>query len=160
MAFRKSCLLVMLLGITVLFGACGEQATKNLTPSQPVLGNSLQVAATPTTPPLQITIKRQEMTPTPTPRPALQATAIPTTPPLNPPTNIPNTGTGATPYGPPPAMTSEEIQLTQQLFTLINSDRSIRGLYAYTWNATLAGGARPWRSPDRSHSRGSGRRSW
>jgi uncharacterized protein YkwD len=39
-------------------------------------------------------------------------------------------------------MTAEEVQLTQQLFTLINSDRAVRGLYAYTWNATLAGGAR------------------
>ncbi len=144
MALRKSWLLVMLLGVTVLFSACGEQATKNLTPSQPVLSNSLQVAATPTTPPIQVIVKRQEMTPTPTPtpQPTAQPTATPTTPPVNPPTNIPNTGTGAAPYGPPPAMTAEEVQLTQQLFTLINSDRAVRGLYAFTWNATLAGGAR------------------
>jgi uncharacterized protein YkwD len=132
----------MLLSITILFSACGEQATKHLTPSQPVLSNSLQIAATPTTPPIQITVKRQEMTPTPTPQPTLQPTAVPTTPPVNPPTNIPNTGTGAAPYGPPPAMTAEEVQLTQQLFALINSDRATRGLYAFTWNATLAGGAR------------------
>lgn len=39
-------------------------------------------------------------------------------------------------------MTAEEIQLTQQLFALINSDRAARGLYPFTWNATLAGGAR------------------
>ena len=39
-------------------------------------------------------------------------------------------------------MTTEEIQLTQQLFALINSDRAARGLYPFTWNATLAGGAR------------------
>lgn len=82
------------------------------------------------------------MTPTPTPQPTPQPTAAPTIPPANPPTNIPNTGTGAAPYGPPPAMTAEEVQLTQQLFTLINSDRAARGLYAFTWNATLAGGAR------------------
>jgi uncharacterized protein YkwD len=144
LAFRKSWLLVVLLGITVLFSACGEQATKNQTPSQPVLSNSLQVAATPTPPPIQVIVKRQEMTPTPTPapQPTTQPTAVPTTPPVNPPTNIPNTGTGAAPYGPPPAMTAEEVQLTQQLFTLINSDRAVRGLYAYTWNATLEGGAR------------------
>jgi uncharacterized protein YkwD len=144
LALRKSWLLVVLLGVTVLFSSCGEQATKNLTPSQPVLSNSLQVAATPTTPPIQVIVKRQEMTPTPTPtpQPTAQPTAAPTTPPVNPPTNIPNTGTGAAPYGPPPAMTAEEVQLTQQLFTLINSDRAVRGLYAFTWNATLAGGAR------------------
>jgi hypothetical protein len=39
-------------------------------------------------------------------------------------------------------MTSEEVQLTQQLFALINSDRAARGLYPFIWNATLAGGAR------------------
>lgn len=148
MAFRKSCMLIVLLSITILFSACGAQATQNQTPSQPVLGNSLQVAATPTPPPpIQITIRRQEATPTPRPTPQPTATpttppAIPTTPPANPPTNIPNTGTGAAPYGPPPAMSAEEIQLSQQLFALINSDRSVRGLPAFSWNATLAGGAR------------------
>ncbi len=39
-------------------------------------------------------------------------------------------------------MTAQELQLTQQLFALINSDRAARGLYPYTWNALLAGGAR------------------
>ena len=39
-------------------------------------------------------------------------------------------------------MTTEEIQLTQKLFAQINSDRAARGLYTYTWNETLAGGAR------------------
>jgi uncharacterized protein YkwD len=32
--------------------------------------------------------------------------------------------------------------LEQQMFTLINNDRAARGLPAYAWNATLAGGAR------------------
>jgi len=32
--------------------------------------------------------------------------------------------------------------LTQQLFALINHDRAVRGLYAFTWNTILAGGAR------------------
>ncbi len=141
MAFRKSWLLVVLLGITILFSACGKQTAKQLAPSQPVLSNSLQVNTAPTPTPIEIAVKRQEMPPTPTPKP--KPTPVPTTPPQqNPPTNIPNTGTGAAPYGPPPAMTAEEVQLTQQLFTLINSDRATRGLYAYTWNATLAGGAR------------------
>jgi uncharacterized protein YkwD len=39
-------------------------------------------------------------------------------------------------------MTNEETQITQQLFGLINSDRAARGLYTYSWNGTLAGGAR------------------
>jgi uncharacterized protein YkwD len=39
-------------------------------------------------------------------------------------------------------MTAEETQLTQQLFVVINRDRAARGLFAYTWNPTLAGGAR------------------
>ena len=135
----------MLLGITVLFSACGQQTAKQLTSPSPLLSNSLQTNTTPTaTPaPIQITVKRQEMAPTATPAPKPQPTPAPTTPPQpGAPTNIPNTGTGAAPYGPPPPMTAEEVQLTQQLFTLINSDRAIRGLYAYSWNATLAGGAR------------------
>jgi uncharacterized protein YkwD len=145
--FRKSWLLVMLLGITILFSACGQQTAKHTASSRPLLSNSLSIAATPTTAPIQITIKRQEMTPTSTPTPKPTPTAVPTTPPsapaqANPPTDIPNTGTGAAPYGPPPAMSAEEVQLTQQLFALINSDRAIRGLPAYSWNATLAGGAR------------------
>jgi uncharacterized protein YkwD len=39
-------------------------------------------------------------------------------------------------------MTAEEIRLSQQIFTLINSDRAVRGLYPYAWNSILAGGAR------------------
>jgi uncharacterized protein YkwD len=39
-------------------------------------------------------------------------------------------------------MTSEETQLTQQLFAQINHDRAVRGLYPFVWNNTLAGGAR------------------
>ncbi len=49
---------------------------------------------------------------------------------------------GPAPYGPPPAMTALEQYLTQKLFQQINSDRAARGLYPYTWNATLAAGAR------------------
>jgi uncharacterized protein YkwD len=145
LAFRNAWLLVVLLGITILVSACGTQTAKQQAHSQPLLSNSLPLNITPTPPPtpIDITIKRQEFVPTPTPTPKPQPTPIPTTPPQpNPPTSIPNTGTGSAPYGPPPAMTTEEVQLTQQLFTLINSDRAVRGLYAFTWNATLAGGAR------------------
>ena len=39
-------------------------------------------------------------------------------------------------------MTAQEVRLTQQLFALINHDRAVRGLYAFAWNSTLAGGAR------------------
>lgn len=46
------------------------------------------------------------------------------------------------PYGPPPAPTALETGLTRQLFAQINQDRAARGLYAFTWNATLAAGAR------------------
>lgn len=100
----------------------------------------------------QIVIPRQIATVTPTATAKTQPTATPipqktttvTNPPpvQAPPTNIPGSGSGVAPYGQPPAMTAEEIQLTQKLFALINSDRAARGLYAFTWNATLAGGAR------------------
>ena len=41
---------------------------------------------------------------------------------------------------PPP--TSQENQLAQQLFALINKDRAAQGLYPYASNSTLASGAR------------------
>jgi uncharacterized protein YkwD len=44
------------------------------------------------------------------------------------------------PWGQSP-VSSEAQQLTQQLFQLINSDRSACGLPAFTWNSTLANGA-------------------
>ncbi|MBV9258904.1 MAG: hypothetical protein JO215_12900, partial [Ktedonobacteraceae bacterium] len=69
MACKKSWLLVVLFGITVLFSACGQQTAKQLTSPSPLLSNSLQTNTTPTaTPaPIQITVKRQEMAPTATP---------------------------------------------------------------------------------------------
>ncbi len=151
MAFRKSWLLLVLLAMTILVSACGEQAIKQASTAGPTLGDAIHTdQQPPTTQPVQVVLQRQEATPTPrpTPSPTPQATATPTQAPAStpvqgaPPTNIPGTGTGAAPYGAPPAMTNEETQLTQQLFALINSDRAARGLYAFTWNATLAGGAR------------------
>ncbi|HEV2654609.1 MAG TPA: CAP domain-containing protein [Ktedonobacteraceae bacterium] len=150
MAFRKSWLLVAFLSLAVLLSACGGQVAKQASTVGPALNNAINESQNPVVPQAPIVLKKQVATPTstPTPRPTVKPTQapVPTSPPAPPqgapPTNIPGTGTGAAPYGPPPAMSSEEIQLTQQLFTLINSDRAVRGLYAFTWNATLAGGAR------------------
>ncbi len=120
--------------IMVLLAACGSKSSSQVTPSQPLTSDGVHVEQRPSpTPP--VAIPRQIITPTPTPKP----TPIPA---LAPPTSIPGTGVGAAPYGPPPPLTALEIQLTQQLFTLINHDRAIRGLYPFAWNDTLAGGAR------------------
>jgi len=115
----------------VLFSACGTTQNNQLAPTQPLISDSVHVEQKPTPTPL-LTIPQQIATPT----------AVPTTSISTSPTNIPGTGSGPTPYGPPPAMTSEETQLTQQLFALINQDRAVRGLYPFVWNSTLAGGAR------------------
>ena len=61
---------------------------------------------------------------------------------IAPPTPTGSPKNGLTPYGPPPALTPLETQLTQKLFDQINQDRADRGLYAYTLSATLASGAR------------------
>src|SRR5436309_99846 len=45
------------------------------------------------------------------------------------------------PWGPAP-ITSNSTAIEQYLFNQINHDRAIRGLYLYSWNATLANGAR------------------
>ncbi|GAC1404481.1 MAG: hypothetical protein NVSMB49_23010 [Ktedonobacteraceae bacterium] len=45
------------------------------------------------------------------------------------------------PWGPPP-ITANSTAIEWYLFTQINHDRAIRGLYLYSWNATLANGAR------------------
>jgi uncharacterized protein YkwD len=117
----------------VLFSSCGAPQSSQVTPSQPLIGDSIQHPELRPTPTPLVKIPMQVTTPTPTPTPI---------PPLSPPTNIPTTGSGPTPYGPPPSMTAEEVQLTQQLFALINHDRAVRNLYPFIWNSTLAGGAR------------------
>jgi uncharacterized protein YkwD len=155
LAFRKLWLLVALLGMMVLVSACGEQPMKQISKAGPALSDAIHTDQRPTvTPPAQVVLQRQEATPTPIPTPNTtpSPTPLPTATPTqaanpapvqgNPPINIPGTGTGAAPYGPPPAMSSEEIQLSQQLFAVINADRAARGLYAFSWNPTLAGGAR------------------
>ena len=45
------------------------------------------------------------------------------------------------PWGSPP-ITANSTAIEWYLFNLINHDRAIRGLYLFTWNATLANGAR------------------
>ncbi len=45
------------------------------------------------------------------------------------------------PWGPAP-ITSNSIAIEQYLLNQINHDRATRGLYLYSWNATLANGAR------------------
>ena len=45
------------------------------------------------------------------------------------------------PWGPAP-ITANTTAIEWYLFNLINHDRAIRGLYLYTWNSTLANGAR------------------
>ena len=124
---KKAWFLVGLLSIT-LFSACISKQESQL----PLPNDKAHISQQPTVTPIQLVFQRQNATPTP--KPPISAMA--------PPTNIPSTGIGAAPYGPPPPMTNEEIQLTQQLFALMNSDRAVRGLYPFTWNPTLAGGAR------------------
>ena len=118
--------------IVLLLSACGSQQTSQKIPSQPILSDGINIEQRPSPTPTLV-VPQQVVTPTPTAQ---------TIPPLAPPANIPGTGVGSAPYGPPPPLTTEEVQLTQQLFALINHDRAIRGLYPFVWNATLAGGAR------------------
>jgi uncharacterized protein YkwD len=127
-----------------LLSACGssQQNAQRLVPSQPIVSDSVHVQSkSGPTPP--ISIVRQLATPTPTPVPPTPIVPpTPTVPRSVPPTQIASSGSGSAPYGQPSAMTTEEVQLTQQLFALINHDRAVRGLYPFIWNNTLAGGAR------------------
>jgi len=124
------CLLVLLAG-------CGGQGGQIVT-DQSLTSDNLNIQQQHTTPTVSISVSRQLISPTPA---SSSGGTLPTQP-YNPPTNIPSTGTGSAPYGPPPPLTAEEAQLTQQLFDLINHDRAVRGLYPFVWNPTLAGGAR------------------
>jgi len=124
---------ILSLILIVLLGACGASQSSHITQVQPITADSLNIAQHPT-PTTSITIPRQIATPSTRTNPTGTTGA--------PPTTIPGSGIGPTPYGPPPPLTAEEIQLTQQLFALINHDRAVRGLYAFAWNTTLAGGAR------------------
>jgi len=131
--------MVGLLLMIVVLSACGAQQATQLTPSQPIISDAVHVPSNPTPTPA-LTIQSQRATPTPSPVPTRAKTNP--NPGNPPPSGFPGTGTGSAPYGPPPALSAEEIQLTQQLFALINHDRAIRNLYPFIWNNTLAGGAR------------------
>ena len=116
---KKFWYLVCLFMFLPLMAACGQPAQQlarhNLT------SDSLYADEQPSpTPPLSIA---QQAT---TPTLARSGSSVPI---------------GPAPYGPPPAATALETQLTQELFNQINKDRAALGLYPYTWNATLAAGA-------------------
>jgi uncharacterized protein YkwD len=124
------CLLVLLVG-------CGKQASQIV--SAPLTSDSLYIQQQNSTPTISISIPQQPLSLSPA---SSSGQSKPATTPAPVPTDIPNSGIGPAPYGPPPPLTTEEAQLTQQLFDLINHDRAVRGLYPFVWNATLAGGAR------------------
>jgi uncharacterized protein YkwD len=120
---RRTCWHLTGLLLAVFLAACAPQQGVQTPPTQPLSSDSVHAEQRPTpTPP--ISILRQVATATP---------GLQTHPPSI---------SGTAPYGPPPPLTAEELQLTQQLFALINSDRAARGLYPFVWNNTLAGGAR------------------
>ena len=136
MTNRKLWYLLSLLLMLMLSacGASGENSGQVVT-MQPLSADSINVVQNPTPTPA-LTIQQQRA---PTPIPTKSSQKIPQG---TPPPYIPGSGSGYAPYGQPPAMTSEETQLTQQLFAQINHDRAVRGLYPFVWNTTLAGGAR------------------
>lgn len=128
---RKAWFLTVLFSL-VLLSSCGQQHTRESQSTSKSTQFNSSIEAHPTQQPAPISpilLPPQEVTPTSTQTgtPAAVTTGK---------------SSGATPYGQPPAMTDEETQLTQQLFALINSDRTTRGLYTYSWNGALAGGAR------------------
>ncbi len=130
---RKIFCYVFGLFLALLLSACGTQPNaQQLAPSQPIIGDAVHVPVKPAPTP-QISIPSQIVTPTPT---KVRTTSG------NTPSNFPGSSSGSAPWGPPPPLSAEEIQLTQQLFALINHDRAVRGLYPFIWNNTLAGGAR------------------
>ncbi len=120
--------------LLILLAGCGAGQSNHVVQMQPITADSLNIAQHPT-PTISITIPKQIATVISTPPNQTNTNGAP-------PTTVSGTVNGPAPYGPPPSMTSEEYQLTQQLFALINHDRAVRGLYPFVWNATLAGGAR------------------
>jgi uncharacterized protein YkwD len=135
-------MLALLLGM-LLFNACASQTSgysaykpaKTKTADTQQALNTFQLSV-----PSHHATLTSQVTPQPTPSPL--PTPTPIAAPKTTAGTIPGTGTGSSPYGAPSALTGEETTLTQQIFAVINSDRAARGLYAYTWNATLSGGAR------------------
>lgn len=142
----RKCWLLLGLLLMIFLSGCGAQgAHTQLAPDKPIMGDALQVQQQPTPTPA-LSIPAQLVPPTPTPIRSSPSASHGSLPPgLPPPNNFgsacPNS-LGPDPYGSPPAMTSEEVQLTQELYALINHDRAIRNLYPFSWNSLLACGAR------------------
>src|SRR6059058_184140 len=101
--------------LIILLAACGTGQSSHIVQVQPITADSLNIAQHPT-PTTSITIPKQIASIVSTP--STHSNPVGTT--------IPSAGLGPAPYGPPPPITSEEDQLTQQLFALINHDRAIR----------------------------------
>ncbi|MDQ2713787.1 MAG: CAP domain-containing protein [Chloroflexota bacterium] len=138
---KKACYLIGLL-IVILLSACGsQQGQQGSHPAQSFAG-STPGATQPPLLPVSIVINAHKSAATASPTPVATPGAHTNIPALAAPTAIQRTGVGPAPYGSPPPLTSEEIQLTQQLFLLMNRDRAVRGLPPFVWNATLSGGAR------------------
>ena len=146
---RKTWILVVLFCLLAL-SACAGQVGQEMVPSS-LFANNLTLSKKPTALAGPLNLAKQQPVVSGNGTKHATAPVSPTTsasPPtvVNPniprPITIPTTGPGVSPYGTPPAMSAEEIQLTQKLFALINSDRAARGLYQYTWNPILSGGAR------------------
>jgi len=129
--FNQKFWYIFFLVLIILLAACGAGQSNHVVQMQPITADSINIAQHPT-PTTSITIPKQIATVVSTP--STHSNPVGTT--------IPSSGLGPAPYGSPPPITSEEYQLTQQLFALINHDRAVRGLYPFVWNATLAGGAR------------------
>jgi uncharacterized protein YkwD len=128
---RKYWYLPGLLGV-VLLTACQSKQANQPVPQQPATGEVITIQQAPATSILVI--------PAHGATPASAAQPLPPGP--QPPSSVPGSSTGTAPYGPPPLVTAEELDLTQKLFELINQDRAVRSLYPFEWNDTLAGGAR------------------
>jgi uncharacterized protein YkwD len=136
---RKSRYLIGLLGVVLLVACTSEQA-KQIVPHQPITSDVLNLQQANPTPTPILAIPAQAAALVSPLRPVPPGPPVPPQPP--PPATVPDGGTGAAPYGAPPAVTAEELDLTQRLFGLINQDRAVRGLYPFVWNDILAGGAR------------------
>lgn len=131
---RKIVWLLLLLALVCLAGcssAAGSQGQPaNSTPSPlPTQADANPGETVSPTPDPTVTVS---VTPTPTPT---LPTATPTPRPTIRPTPT-SSGSTAGLIG-----TSQERQLGQQLFALINQDRANQGLFAYTLNGTLSSGA-------------------
>src|SRR3989442_14304309 len=116
----------------LLLAACQSERANRPVPEQPMTGEVINVQQSPPSCVLVI--------PAPVATPASAIQPIP--PGREPPSTVPGTSTGTAPYGPPPPVTAEELDLTQRLFELVNQDRAVRSIFPFAWNDTLAGGAR------------------